>query len=174
MAGEAWMDSQGRRLIDSDGKTMVCDDCPCGCPPYMYMRVQGVDASLCSTCIDNFRVESLSVDGDYELPFFREFAGGCIFRMLVPGLVETSPCNSDITSRTILFYALYSPSEQKLRSIQLNEAPASSAFKSEDSDYTLDLDVAHANTLNCGSFPPSPGHAFANGGTVTVSREPFS
>lgn len=29
MAGETWLNSDGKRLIDSDGKTLVCDDCPC-------------------------------------------------------------------------------------------------------------------------------------------------
>jgi len=101
MAGEVWVDDNGKFLIDDDGKTLVCDDCPCsGCPnacrlgPEIMVNIAGVDASMCTDCVNynstlvptepNRKMASLNVDGTYLVSYtntvYSGEAGICGYR----------------------------------------------------------------------------------------------
>ena len=94
MAGEFWLDADGKRVFADSGKTHICDSCPCGCPDcpnsltparQYEVTLSGFDSRLCTSCDQcggfagptdpSRKMLTLNIDGTYTVPFDSNLPG---------------------------------------------------------------------------------------------------
>lgn len=108
MAGEVWVDSDGKFLIDDNGKMFVCDECPCdGCPAFINVTIRS--NTSCKSCMVSDMVGGLvdnsyflasdttwAVQGTYSVPFSSETINQCRYQAI---FTSTSPYYLDTVNR---------------------------------------------------------------------------
>lgn len=193
MAGEVWLDDDGKRIVDVSGKQYVCDTCPClGCP-YLEVTLANFDSSICcavgSTTLNSFSLFApLGMDGTYTLSFPSTSGDMCYYasfpnntwmisgryyaRSTVCADGHFSNFNFTIPIRLFLDYDYVA---QKVKRITLWStgyiSPITSGYKAYEAiGINADLGVAIPNDLSCTYSEAFNGlKCLTPGGTVTVN-----
>ena len=180
MAGHAYLDEDGKRVYDADGKQFICDVCPCGCPDNVELVVD-IENHMCTACVidgtssrDNARITAGVLDGTVTIAKYSDTATECTYEWFPAGNEVAADKYTDTTCTTFDkedsvgnwgWFVKYSKTTGKITSVTIGSGAG--IFKwSGSADFGDTLNNSNTNCL----LLSGGWLTYAVDGTVVVNR----